>query len=149
MQTCGSSGRSYDYGMMRMMVERCANALVGHLKMKPGEKIGLILPNIPEFVVLIHGAMKAGLVVTFANPLYTAGYYYVPIIRRKLMYIKASHLWSAFGMAEIYAVEAFPSSGSHAFRCIRVIKLRSKIVLFKSYIFVSVLCMSIYLLHEF
>ncbi|XP_028027375.1 probable 4-coumarate--CoA ligase 1 [Bombyx mandarina] len=70
--TCGSSGRSYDYGMMRMMVERCANALVGHLKMKPGEKIGLILPNIPEFVVLIHGAMKAGLVVTFANPLYTA-----------------------------------------------------------------------------
>ncbi|XP_030036697.2 probable 4-coumarate--CoA ligase 1 [Manduca sexta] len=70
--TCGSTGRSYDYGMMRMMVERCANAFVGHLKMKPGERVGLILPNIPEFAVLIHGAMRAGLVVTFANPLYTA-----------------------------------------------------------------------------
>ncbi|XP_034832744.1 probable 4-coumarate--CoA ligase 1 [Maniola hyperantus] len=70
--TCGATGRSYDYAMTKMMVERCANALAGPLKLKPGERIGLILPNIPEFVVLIHGAMKAGLVVTFANPLYTA-----------------------------------------------------------------------------
>ncbi|XP_045499603.1 probable 4-coumarate--CoA ligase 1 [Colias croceus] len=69
--TCGASGRSYEYGMMRLMIERCANALAGHLKMASGERIGLILPNIPEFVVLIHGAMRAGLVVTFANPLYT------------------------------------------------------------------------------
>ena len=59
--------------MMRMMIDRCAGALAGHLKLAPGERIGLILPNLPEFVVLIHGAMKAGLVVTFANPLYTAG----------------------------------------------------------------------------
>ncbi|XP_022826495.1 probable 4-coumarate--CoA ligase 1 [Spodoptera litura] len=70
--TCGASGRSYDYGMMRMMIERCACALAGPLKLGPGERLGLILPNIPEFVVLIHGAMRAGLVVTFANPLYTA-----------------------------------------------------------------------------
>ncbi|XP_038212631.1 probable 4-coumarate--CoA ligase 1 [Zerene cesonia] len=69
--TCGASGRSYEYGMMRLMIERCANALAGHLKLASGERIGLILPNIPEFVVLIHGAMRAGLVVTFANPLYT------------------------------------------------------------------------------
>ena len=72
-QTCGASGRSYEYGMMRMMIERCACALSGYMKLAPGERIGLILPNIPEFVVLIHGAMRAGLVVTFANPLYTAG----------------------------------------------------------------------------
>ncbi|KAJ0176045.1 hypothetical protein K1T71_008219 [Dendrolimus kikuchii] len=70
--TCGTSGRAYDYGMLRMLVDRCANALSGHLRLQPGERIGLILPNIPEFAVLIHGAMKAGLVVTFANPLYTA-----------------------------------------------------------------------------
>lgn len=70
--TCGTSGRSYDHGMLRMLVDRCANALIGHLRLKPGETFGLILPNIPEFAVLIHGGMKAGLVVTFANPLYTA-----------------------------------------------------------------------------
>ncbi|XP_063828662.1 probable 4-coumarate--CoA ligase 1 isoform X1 [Ostrinia nubilalis] len=70
--TCGVSGRSYDYGMLRMMIERCASALLAGLKLSPGEHVGLILPNIPEFAVLIHGAMRAGLVVTFANPLYTA-----------------------------------------------------------------------------
>ncbi|XP_072931337.1 probable 4-coumarate--CoA ligase 1 [Epargyreus clarus] len=70
--TCGVTGRSYDYGMMRMMIERCAKALAGHLRLAPGERVGLILPNIPEFAVLIHGAMRAGLVVTFANPLYTS-----------------------------------------------------------------------------
>jgi 4-coumarate--CoA ligase len=73
MQTCGMTGRSYDYGMMRLMIERCAAALLGALRLSPGDHIGLILPNIPEFAVLIHGAMRAGLVVTFANPLYTAG----------------------------------------------------------------------------
>ncbi|KAL0829237.1 hypothetical protein ABMA28_004062 [Loxostege sticticalis] len=70
--TCGVSGRSYDYGMLRLMIERCASALLAGLKLSPGDRIGLILPNIPEFAVLIHGAMRAGLVVTFANPLYTA-----------------------------------------------------------------------------
>ncbi|CAH0400232.1 unnamed protein product [Chilo suppressalis] len=70
--TCGISGRSYDYGMMRMMIDRCASGLIAALSLQPGDRIGLILPNLPEFAVLIHGAMRAGLVVTFANPLYTA-----------------------------------------------------------------------------
>ncbi|XP_053608423.1 probable 4-coumarate--CoA ligase 1 [Plodia interpunctella] len=70
--TCGVSDRGYEYGMLRMMIERCANALLGPVRLSPGERIGLILPNIPEFAALIYGAMRAGLVVTFANPLYTA-----------------------------------------------------------------------------
>ncbi|XP_041981706.1 probable 4-coumarate--CoA ligase 1 [Aricia agestis] len=70
--TCGTSGRSYEYGMMMLMVDRCAQALIGHVGLDPGDRVGLILPNIPEFVVVCHGALKAGLVVTFANPLYTA-----------------------------------------------------------------------------
>ncbi|XP_026752676.1 probable 4-coumarate--CoA ligase 1 [Galleria mellonella] len=70
--TCGLSERSYDYGMLRMMVERCAHALLGPLRLSPGDRLGLILPNIPEFAVIAYGAMRAGLVLTFANPLYTA-----------------------------------------------------------------------------
>jgi acyl-CoA synthetase (AMP-forming)/AMP-acid ligase II len=35
--------------------------------------MGLLLPNIPEYVIAIHGAIEAGVVVTFANPLYTPG----------------------------------------------------------------------------
>lgn len=40
--------------------------------LKQGDKIGLLLPNIPEYLIAVHGSLKAGLIVTFANPLYTA-----------------------------------------------------------------------------
>lgn len=69
--TCAVSGRSYTYGMLRMLINRCAQALLGHCGLKPGEVVGLLLPNIPEYVIVCHGAMEAGLTVTFVNPLYT------------------------------------------------------------------------------
>nr|XP_023014135.1 4-coumarate--CoA ligase-like [Leptinotarsa decemlineata] len=69
--TCAVTGRSYNYGMLRMLINRCAQALLGHCGLKPREVIGLLLPNIPEFAIICHGAMEAGLTVTFVNPLYT------------------------------------------------------------------------------
>ncbi|XP_017768016.1 PREDICTED: probable 4-coumarate--CoA ligase 3 [Nicrophorus vespilloides] len=69
--TCAASGRSYTYGMMRMLISRFSQALLGHCGMKPGEVVGILLPNIPEYIITCHGAMEAGLVVTFVNPLYT------------------------------------------------------------------------------
>ena len=72
-QTCGTTGRTYSYSACRMMIKRFSKALVAVLKMKPGDTVGLILPNIPEYVVVIFGAMEAGLRVTCANPLYTPG----------------------------------------------------------------------------
>lgn len=69
--TCASSGRSYSYGMLRMLINRCAQALLSHCGLKPGDVIGLLLPNIPEYIIVSHGAMEAGLTVTFVNPLYT------------------------------------------------------------------------------
>jgi 4-coumarate--CoA ligase len=39
--------------------------------MKPREVVGLLLPNIPEYIIICHGAIEAGLTVTFVNPLYT------------------------------------------------------------------------------
>ncbi|KAJ3657498.1 hypothetical protein Zmor_009294 [Zophobas morio] len=69
--TCAISGRSYTYGMLRMLINRCAQALLGHCGMKPREVVGLLLPNIPEFTIICHGAIEAGLTVTFVNPLYT------------------------------------------------------------------------------
>lgn len=41
--------------------------------MKPREVVGLLLPNIPEYIIVCHGAIEAGLTVTFVNPLYTPG----------------------------------------------------------------------------
>ncbi|XP_018319915.1 probable 4-coumarate--CoA ligase 1 [Agrilus planipennis] len=69
--TCAASGRSYTFGMMRLLINRFAQALLGHCGMKPGEVVGLLLPNIPEYVIASHGSMEAGLTVTFVNPLYT------------------------------------------------------------------------------
>lgn len=73
LQTCAVTGRSYTYGMLRMLVNRCAQALLAHCGLKPNEVIGLLLPNIPEYVIVCHGALEAGLTVTFVNPLYTPG----------------------------------------------------------------------------
>ncbi|XP_060530546.1 uncharacterized protein LOC132704528 [Cylas formicarius] len=69
--TCAASGRSYTYGMLRMLINRCAQALLGHCGLKPKEVVGLLLPNIPEYIIVCHGALEAGLAVTFVNPLYT------------------------------------------------------------------------------
>ena len=49
-----------------------AQAFLEKVGLKPGDKIGLLLPNIPEYLIAVHASLKAGLIVTFANPLYTA-----------------------------------------------------------------------------
>ncbi|VVC32610.1 AMP-binding, conserved site,AMP-dependent synthetase/ligase,AMP-binding enzyme, C-terminal domain [Cinara cedri] len=72
MITCGSSGRTYTYGEGRMICRLFASTLISKLGLKKGDVVGLLLPNIPEYVFAIHGALEAGLVVTFVNPLYTA-----------------------------------------------------------------------------
>lgn len=71
--TCGSSKRSYNYGMIYLMTRRMAHALLAQkgCAMRPKEVVGVLLPNIPEFVPALHGSLLAGLTVTFANPLYT------------------------------------------------------------------------------
>lgn len=70
--TCAETGRSLTYGEVREQCRRLAWALVAQLGMRPGEALGIVLPNRPEFLVAVHGALEAGLVVTFANPAYTA-----------------------------------------------------------------------------
>lgn len=56
-----------------MLINRCAQALLGHCGMKPREVVGLLLPNIPEYTIICYGAIEAGLSVTAVNPLYTPG----------------------------------------------------------------------------
>lgn len=62
--------------MMRIMINRCAKGLIAKCAMRPREVVGLLLPNIPEYIAACHGALEAGLVVTFVNPLYTPGRYF-------------------------------------------------------------------------
>ena len=85
MQTCGLSGRSYTFGQLFNKSQNFGANLKRNLGLKNGDVVALILPNLPEFAIAFYGAASAGLVTTFANPIYTEGNYMSErIIMRKL-----------------------------------------------------------------
>ena len=48
-----------------------ASYLQNQLNLKPGDRLGIQLPNILQYPVVAMGAIKAGLVIVNSNPLYT------------------------------------------------------------------------------
>jgi long-chain acyl-CoA synthetase len=48
-----------------------AGFLRGELKLQPGDRVALQMPNILQYPVALFGALRAGLVVVGTNPLYT------------------------------------------------------------------------------
>ena len=52
-------GREISYAELDQSSSRFANALIG-LGIQPGDRVGLFLPNIPDFVVAYFGVQKAG-----------------------------------------------------------------------------------------
>ncbi|BES93939.1 AMP dependent coa ligase [Nesidiocoris tenuis] len=66
---CGMSGREYSYEALQALSRKIA---AGFLKsgLKPGQVVALLLPNLPEHMIALLGALQAGLVVSSINPLY-------------------------------------------------------------------------------
>ncbi|KAF6205242.1 hypothetical protein GE061_019410 [Apolygus lucorum] len=66
---CGMSGRTYTYEALQALSRKIA---AGFLKsgLKPGQVVGLLLPNLPEHLIALLGALQAGLVVSSINPIY-------------------------------------------------------------------------------
>ena len=58
------------YRQLNEMANRFANALIG-LGVKPGDKVAMLMPNMPQLVAATYGAWRAGAVVVMNNPLYT------------------------------------------------------------------------------
>src|SRR5665647_3720895 len=58
------------YGELNNAANRFANALIA-LGVNPGDKVALLMPNMPQFVIATYGVWKAGGVVVPNNPLYT------------------------------------------------------------------------------
>jgi long-chain acyl-CoA synthetase len=52
------------------MANRFANALID-MGVKPGDKVAMLMPNMPQLVAATYGAWRAGAVVVMNNPLYT------------------------------------------------------------------------------
>ena len=63
----GASGRTLTYGELAAAVERVAGGLAAH-GVARGDVIALHLPNLPEFPIALHGALRAGAVVTDREP---------------------------------------------------------------------------------
>lgn len=62
-------GGTLTWGEIRRAADAFAVALAG-LGVRPGDRVALLLPNVPQGVIAYWGALKAGAVVVFFNPLY-------------------------------------------------------------------------------
>ncbi len=61
-------GRRITYRRLEAEANRFARALQG-LGVRPGDRVMLLLPNLPQTVVAFYGTLRAGAVATFATPL--------------------------------------------------------------------------------
>ncbi|MCU0636718.1 MAG: AMP-binding protein, partial [Gemmatimonadaceae bacterium] len=69
--TCGVTGQSYTFAALRAAIRACAAGLWAR-GLRKGDVIGLVSPNVPDFVVLLHGAASIGAITTTVNPAATA-----------------------------------------------------------------------------
>jgi long-chain acyl-CoA synthetase len=63
-------GAQLTYRDLDGAANRFAHALLS-LGVERGDRVALMLPNCPQFLIAFYGALKAGAVVTAINPLYT------------------------------------------------------------------------------
>ncbi|MCP4141100.1 MAG: long-chain fatty acid--CoA ligase [Chloroflexi bacterium] len=64
-------GAKVSYKEMNEITDALAGALVD-LGVKKGDRVGVFMPNTPQFVMAYYAVLKAGGVVVASNPLYTA-----------------------------------------------------------------------------
>ena len=62
-------GRRYAYRDVELATNRFANAL-SRLGVRKGDRVAVMLPNLPQAVIAYYGALKIGAVVVQVNPLY-------------------------------------------------------------------------------
>jgi long-chain acyl-CoA synthetase len=63
------NGRAISYAELLAMIEKAASAF-HEAGVKKGDRVGLMLPNCPEYVIAFFGALRIGAATTQVNPLY-------------------------------------------------------------------------------
>jgi long-chain acyl-CoA synthetase len=63
-------GRIITYREMNALTDRLAAGLAA-IGVKKGDRVGIFIPNTPQFVIAFYGILKAGGVVVATNPLYS------------------------------------------------------------------------------
>jgi long-chain acyl-CoA synthetase len=67
-----SMGVALSYGEVDALSRDFAAYLRNGLRLAPGERVAIMLPNLLQYPVALAGVLRAGLVVVNVNPLYTA-----------------------------------------------------------------------------
>ena len=63
-------GKDYSYALIDEL-SRAFGAYVQTLGLTPGDRVAVMMPNIPQYPVVVAGILRAGMVVVNVNPLYT------------------------------------------------------------------------------
>jgi len=63
-------GRDFSYGLVDELSHAFA-AYVQTLGLAQGDRVAVMMPNVPQYPVVVAGLLRAGLVVVNVNPLYT------------------------------------------------------------------------------
>lgn len=67
---CALTGRKYTYAESRDIAHRFAASL-RKMGFKSRDTLAVVLPNVPEFPLVLFGAIEAGCIVTTVNPTFT------------------------------------------------------------------------------
>ncbi|MCS7251734.1 MAG: long-chain fatty acid--CoA ligase [Thermoflexus sp.] len=67
----GFAGSAMTYRELNELSDRMAAALYHELDVRKGDRVALIMPNIPQFVIAYFAVQKIGGVVVATNPIYT------------------------------------------------------------------------------
>jgi long-chain acyl-CoA synthetase len=62
-------GKTISYAELDRLASRFANGLLG-LGVRTGDRVALMLPNIPQMVIAYYGTLRAGAIAVATNPLY-------------------------------------------------------------------------------
>jgi long-chain acyl-CoA synthetase len=68
---CSLTGREYTYFMVEQASKCLAAGLRFGLFLQRGSKVAVVLPNVPEYLVVYYGILSAGMIVVPVNPLMT------------------------------------------------------------------------------
>ncbi|UOO80875.1 AMP-binding protein [Uruburuella testudinis] len=63
--------KTMSFGELAEAAGRFSSFLQHHLKLKRGDRVAIMMPNLLQYPVALFGALQAGMVVVNVNPLYT------------------------------------------------------------------------------
>ncbi|MEW5734094.1 MAG: long-chain-fatty-acid--CoA ligase [Thermodesulfobacteriota bacterium] len=65
-------GKTITYNELETLSKKFASFLQNELKLQPGDRVALMMPNVLQYPIALFGLLSAGMVAVNVNPLYTA-----------------------------------------------------------------------------